>query len=84
MTDKAQRPKGRDGVLSSLNAAVDILNIAKEVSSVAPANVAFSSTSDLLTLIRVRLLPTRVSRLLKDAGLGDLQSGICRARADPH
>lgn len=38
-----QRLKGQNGVLS-LNAAIDTLNIAKEVSRIAPAN-------DLLTLI---------------------------------
>ena len=64
MADKPQQTKGPDDVLSSLNAAINVLNIAKEVPSIAPANAAFSSTSDLLTLIRVRLLPVHVNRLL--------------------
>ena len=44
MADKPRRLKGQNGVLS-LNAAIDTLNIAKEVSSIAPVNGAFSSTS---------------------------------------
>ena len=64
MTDKPRRLKGRDDALSSLNVTIDILNIAKEVSSIAPAKAAFGSTSDLLTLIKVRFLLVHVGRLL--------------------
>ena len=71
MTDKPQQTKGQDDVLSSLNAAIDALNIAKKVSSITPANVAFSSTGGLLILIRVCLLPVHVGRLLAE---------MCRTR----
>jgi hypothetical protein len=54
MTDNSQRPKGRDGVLSSLNVAIDGLNLAKELSSVTPATAVFGTVSVLLTMIRVR------------------------------
>ena len=64
MTDKPQQPKGRGSALSSLNATIDTLNIAREVSSIAPAKTAFGSTSDLLTLIKVRFLLVHVGRLL--------------------
>ena len=37
-----------------LNAAVEVLNLAKEVSSVTPAKAVFGSVSVLLTMIRVR------------------------------
>ena len=64
MTDKPQQPKGRGSALSSLNTTIDTLNIAREVSSIAPAKAAFGSTSDLLTLIKVRFLLVHVGRLL--------------------
>jgi hypothetical protein len=53
MADNSQRPKGRDGVLSSLNVAIDGLNLAKEVSSITPAKAVFGSVAILLTMIRV-------------------------------
>ena len=56
IAEKPQQMKGQSDVISSLNVAIDALNITK-VSSIALANAAFSSTSDLLTLIRVHLLP---------------------------
>ena len=56
MTDKSKRPKGRDGVLSSLDVAIDDLNLAKEVSSITPANAVFGSVVILLTMIRVSFL----------------------------
>ena len=64
MIPKSQRPKGRDGVLSSLNMAIDALNRAKEVSSITPAKAVFGSASNLLTLVRVSFLPVHVGRLL--------------------
>jgi hypothetical protein len=57
MTDKLQRPKGQDDALSSLNVAIDALNLAKEASTITPAKAAFGSTSVLLTTIRVGFLP---------------------------
>ena len=51
-----QRPKGRDRVLSSLNVAIDALNLAKDVSGIPPAQAAFGAVSALLTMIRVHLL----------------------------
>ena len=57
MTDKSQQPKGRDGVLSALNVAIDSLNLAKEVASVTPAKAAFGSVVILLAMIRVSFLP---------------------------
>ena len=56
MADDSQRPKGRNGVLSSLNAAIDGPNLAKEVSSIAPAKAIFGSVTILLTMIRVSFL----------------------------
>ena len=50
----SQRPKGREGALSSLNMAIEAVNLAKEVSSVTPAKAIFGSVSALLTMIKVR------------------------------
>jgi len=57
MTDKPKRLKGQDGVLSSLDVAIDGLNLAKELSSITPAKAVFGSASVLLTMIRVSLPP---------------------------
>ena len=54
MEAKPQRPKGRDGTLSSLNIAIEAMNLAKEVSSITPAKADFGSVSILLTMVRVR------------------------------
>jgi len=62
MTDISQRPKGKDGVLSSLNVAIDGLNLAKEATSVLQAKAAFASASVLLTMIRVGFLPVHPGR----------------------
>ena len=56
MADKSKRPKGRDSVLSSLDVAIDGLNLAEELSSVTPAKTVFGSVSILLTMIKVRFL----------------------------
>jgi len=56
MAAKSQRPKGRDGTLSSLNVAIDGLNLAKEISSITPAKAVFGSVAILLTMIRVSFL----------------------------
>ena len=55
MTTNPQRPRGRDG-LPLLNVAIQTLNLAKEVSSIAPAKVIFGSVSILLAMIIVRSL----------------------------
>jgi len=56
MDANSQRSKGGDGTLSSLNVAIEILNLAKEAVGIAPAKAAFGSVSVLLTMVRVRFL----------------------------
>jgi len=56
MEANPQRPKGRDGTLSSLNIAIEAINLAKEISSITPAKAVFGSVSILLTMVRVRIL----------------------------
>ena len=63
MTTKSQGSKGQDGVLSSLNTAIDALNRAEEATSVIPAKAMFTSAGVLLTMIRVGFLPVHVDRL---------------------
>ena len=54
MDAKPKGPKGRTVALSSLNVAIEALNLAKEISGIAPAKAAFGSVSVLLTMMRVR------------------------------
>ena len=54
MDTDAQRPKRRDNVLSTLNMTIEVLNLAKEASSITPAKAAFGSVSAILAMIRVR------------------------------
>jgi len=49
--DAQQKP--RDGILSALNVAIEVMTLAKEVSSITPAKAVFGSVSVLLTMIRV-------------------------------
>ena len=50
----SQQPKGRDGVLTTLDLFIQALNIAKDACGIPPAQVALGSASVLLTMIRVR------------------------------
>jgi len=57
MDPVSQRQKGQGNAISSLSVAIEALNLAKEISSIAPAKAVFGSSSILLTMIRVCLLP---------------------------
>ena len=56
MDANSNREKWRDGVLSSLNGAIEVMNLAKELASVTPAKAVFGSVGVLLTMIRVSVL----------------------------
>ena len=56
MDTNFQQQKGRDGALSSLNAAIEAMDLAKELSGITPAKAVFGSVSVLLTMIRVSAL----------------------------
>jgi len=56
MNANSQRPKRRDVAVSSLNAAIDTMNILKEAMAMTPIKAAFGSVSVILTMIRVRFL----------------------------
>jgi len=53
MEAKSQRPKERKGAVLALDAAIEALNIAKELSSITPAKAVFGSVGVVLTMIRV-------------------------------
>ena len=54
----SKREKRQEGVLSLLNAAIEAMNLAKEVSSATPAKAIFGTVSALLTMIKVRFPPS--------------------------
>jgi hypothetical protein len=53
MASTSQQPKGRDGALSTIDALVQVLTLAKDTCRIPPAQVAFGSAVALLTMIRV-------------------------------
>ena len=84
MAGKSQRPKGQNGVPSSLDAAIGALNRAKEAMSVTPAEAAFTSAGVLLAMI-IRVGSFRfilVDCWLMYVGVAGEQSGLCRTGAD--
>ena len=60
LTMDAQSQRRRDVTLSSLNAAIEAMNLAKEIASVTPAKAVFGSVSVVLTMIKVSSLPVRL------------------------
>ena len=82
MAGKSQQPKGQDGVLSSLNAAIGALERAK-ATGVTPAEATFTSASTLLTEIKVGSFQfILVDCRLMYVGFNDQQSGLRRAGAN--
>jgi hypothetical protein len=54
MASKSRKSKGRDGVLTGLDVAIQLLSVAKDACSVFPhAQIALGSACTLLTIIRV-------------------------------
>ena len=54
MTSIPQQSKRRDGALSTLDAYIQAVNLAKDTCGIPLAQAAFASASALLTMIRVR------------------------------
>ena len=82
MDIKPQRPKGRTGAVSSLNVAIEAMNLAKEVSSITPAKAVFGSVSVLLTMLKVRFLLFHygVTQVHNRPGLDGQRTGLRRTR----
>ena len=53
MEAKSQPPTEREGVISTLNGFIEVLNLAKEVASNTPAKAAFGSVIVILAMVRV-------------------------------
>ena len=53
MDPKSKRPKYRDATLSSLNAAIRVMDLAKEATKVTQAKAVFGSVGVTLAMIRV-------------------------------
>jgi len=66
-TESRERPKGREGAPSLLNAAIGTTNHTEKISSIPPVKTAFDSARDLLTTIKVGSLPVDVGRFLANA-----------------
>ena len=62
MDKNSRRQQRQDNVLSSLNVAIEALNLTKEILSMTPAKAVCASVSVILTMIRVRFLLVRVDR----------------------
>ena len=56
MATKSQRQKERENTLSLLDAAIEAINLAKEISSITPAKAVFGTVSALLMMIKVCFL----------------------------
>jgi hypothetical protein len=85
MTSTFQQQKGRDRVLPTLDVFIQALNIAKDACGIPPAQIALSSASTLLTMIRVRFsLLLSKGQPLTPSYLGHLgqPSGLCRPRPE--
>jgi len=83
MEAESQRPKEREGAISALDAAIEAMNLAKELSSITPAKAVFGSVSVVLTMTRVSFLPACVDRSRAEMylGLDDQPGGLRRTRA---
>jgi len=68
-TKSHERPKGREGAPSLLNAAIETMAHTEKISSIPPAKTAFDSARVLLTTIRVGSLPVNV---------GQFPANVCR------
>ena len=54
--DANSRHEPQENTLSVLNAAIEAMNLAKELSSATPAKAVFGTVSVLLTMIKVHFL----------------------------
>ena len=86
MEVKSQQPQAREGVISTLNVAIEAMNLAKEASSITPAKAVFGSVSVVLTMTRVSFLLVCADRLQVEmhVGLNDKPGGLRRTRAGLH
>ena len=84
MSTSAQPPKRRNNLISSLDVAIEVLNIAKEALNLTPANAVVCSVSALLVMIRVYSVLFCPAKFLIRACLGydGQRGGLRRSRVD--
>jgi len=70
MDIEVKQRKRRDNIISSLNLAIDALNLAGGIVDIVPAKAVFGPVSVLLTMIRVGFPPAYVGRLRAKTHLG--------------
>ena len=82
MEAKSQRPKDRKGAILVLNATIEAVNLAKEISSITPATAAFTAVSILLTMLKVCpvVFCSHVFQIHAYPGLNDQRTGSRRYR----
>jgi len=56
MEAEFQQSKGRKGAILALDAAIEALNLARDLSSIIPARAVFCTVGVVLTTIKVSLL----------------------------
>ena len=59
MDKNSERQKRKENTISTLNIAIEGLNLTKEVLTITPAKAVCGSVSVVLTMIRVRVLLVR-------------------------
>jgi hypothetical protein len=62
----ARSQRRQDVTLSSLNMAIEAMNLAKELAPITPAKAVFGSVSVVLAMIKVSFLPVPLGRLQAD------------------
>ena len=77
MAPKPQRPERQDNVISSLNVAIEALNITKEILSITPAKAVCGSVSVILATVRVCVFPIPLvngglERTLQDSMINEI------------
>ena len=81
MDADSKRQKRRESALSLLDATIEAMNLAKEISSYTPAKAVFGSVGVLLTMIKVHLLFCDDGlRIPEYPGLDGQQNRLPRAR----
>jgi len=80
MDIEAQKQERRDNILSSLNAAIEVLNLVGGISDIVPAKALFGTVSVVLTMIKVSSPLICVNRLQVEVCVGfhDQPDGLRR------
>jgi len=62
MDTEVQQQKRRDNILSSMNVAIEALNLVGGISDIIPTKAVFGTASAILTMIRVSLPQVYLNR----------------------